>query len=257
MEVYADLVLILNFLVDFLLLLGTNRLAGFPPRPGRAAAAAGVGAGYALCCLLPGFAFLGNLLWSAVSLAGMSVIAFGWSRSALRRGLIFAFLSFSMGGMATLLQQPGIVGLILCAAGIGAACLLGFGGQIGRRYVTVHLRSGEKHKQLTALEDTGNTLRDPVTGEGVLVTGPQVAAFFLGLRPEQLRDPVGTMESGAYPGLRLIPYRAVGQPAGMLLAMRFPEVKVGTWQGSAIVAFNPEEFDACNTYQALTGGVTV
>ena len=32
MEVYLDLVIILNFLVDFLLLLGTNRLSGFPCR---------------------------------------------------------------------------------------------------------------------------------------------------------------------------------------------------------------------------------
>lgn len=255
MEVYADLVLILNFLVDFLLLLGTNRLAGFPPRPGRAAAAAMVGAVYSLCCLLPGFSFLGNLLWSLASLAIMSIIAFGWSRSALRRGVIFAMLSFSLGGMALSLQSPGFAALVLGAAGIVLACFLGFGGKMGRRFVTVSLQAGEKHRRLTALQDTGNTLRDPVTGEGVLVTGPAVAEYFLGLRPEQLRDPVGTLETGKYPGLRLIPYRAVGQPGGLLLAMRFPKVKVDKWEGSALVAFNPEEFDGSDTYQALTGGV--
>ena len=40
MKIYLDLVVILNFLVDFLLLLGTNRLSGFPASPLRAAAAA-------------------------------------------------------------------------------------------------------------------------------------------------------------------------------------------------------------------------
>ena len=37
MAVYLDLVVLLNYLVDFLLLLGTNRLSGFPLAPGRCA----------------------------------------------------------------------------------------------------------------------------------------------------------------------------------------------------------------------------
>ena len=34
-RIYVDLVAILNTIVDFLLILGTNRLAGFPPGCGR------------------------------------------------------------------------------------------------------------------------------------------------------------------------------------------------------------------------------
>lgn len=37
MTVYLDVVLLLNFLVDFLLLLGTNRLMGHPLEPGKCA----------------------------------------------------------------------------------------------------------------------------------------------------------------------------------------------------------------------------
>ena len=44
MEIYLDLVILLNFLVDFLLLLGTNRLSGFPAAIGRCALAAALGA---------------------------------------------------------------------------------------------------------------------------------------------------------------------------------------------------------------------
>ena len=40
MAVYLDLVMLLNFLVDYLLLLGTNRLSGSPMTPGRCALAA-------------------------------------------------------------------------------------------------------------------------------------------------------------------------------------------------------------------------
>ena len=47
LKIYLDLVVILNFLVDFLLLLGTNRLSGFPASPLRAAASAAL---WADCC---------------------------------------------------------------------------------------------------------------------------------------------------------------------------------------------------------------
>ena len=46
MRVYLDLVILLNFLVDYLLLLGTNRISGFPLTPGRTALAAVLGGIY-------------------------------------------------------------------------------------------------------------------------------------------------------------------------------------------------------------------
>ena len=52
MKIYLDLVVILNFLVDFLLLLGTNRLSGFPASPLRAAAAAALAAGIAVAMVI-------------------------------------------------------------------------------------------------------------------------------------------------------------------------------------------------------------
>ena len=93
MAVYLDLVMLLNFLVDYLLLLGTNRLSGSPMTPGRCALAAVLGSVYAGACLLPGFRFLGNFLWRCVSLGLMAVLAFGWSREAGKKGGPFLLLS--------------------------------------------------------------------------------------------------------------------------------------------------------------------
>ena len=59
MRVYVDGVMLLNFLVDYLLLLGTNRLSGHPSDSRRLLASAVLGAVYSGACLLPGFRFLG------------------------------------------------------------------------------------------------------------------------------------------------------------------------------------------------------
>lgn len=254
MSVYIDGVIILNFLVDFLLLLGTNRICGHPPSPGKAAMSAVLGGLYGGACLLPGFSFLGNFLWRMVSLGLMSVLAFGWSISALRRGIVFAFLSMALGGIAFGLGGSGFFGIAISAFGVFLLCRLGFSGEIGgRKFIPVELHHDDRRLQLTALQDTGNTLRDPVTGTPVLVVAAEIGEQLTGLTREQLRRPVESVE--AVPGLRLIPYHCVGNSGGLLLALRIPKVKIGTWQGSSLVAFAPEGLSSDGEYQALTGGV--
>lgn len=255
MEVYLDLVMILNFLVDFLLLLGTNRLSGFPLSAKRCALASGLGGLYSGACMLPGFRFLGGILWRTVSLGLIAVIAFGCDRSAVKRGGVFLLLSMALGGMAVSFGNGDFLTLILAAAGIWLLCRVAFGGSVGgREYVPITLTYGEKTASLIALRDSGNTLRDPITGEQVLVIAGEVAQRLTGLKPEQLRSPLETLALRPVPGLRLIPYRAVGQSGGMLLAMRFENVKVGPRTQSAIVAFAPEGLGRGEVYQALTGG---
>ena len=254
MLVYLDVVVFLNFLVDFLLLLGTNRLCGHPTKPGRIALAAAVGGIYGGCCLLPGFAFLSNTLWRIVSLGCMALIAFGISVSALRRGIVFVLLSMALGGVALGLGGISFWKLALSALCVCLLCVIGFRGKIRQeRLVPVELIHEGKKVRLTALQDTGNTLQDPITGKPVLVVGADVAELLIGLSQSQLQKPAESV--GAIPGLRLIPYRAVGKENGLLLALRISQVKVGRWQGSGLVAFAPEGLCSEGTYQALTGGM--
>ena len=251
--VYLDLVMLLNFLVDFLLLLGTNRLTGYPPDAGRAALAAVSGGVYAGACLLPGFFFLGSFLWRTVALFGMAVVAFGTNRSAVQRGAVFLLLSMALGGIALGVRGSRFVTPVLCAGALWMMCRIGFRGSIGsREYVPVELTAGDRRVSVIALRDTGNTLRDPVTGEQVLVAGAELGAKLLGLTVSQLRNPVETVASGK--GLRLIPYHAVGQPGGMLVACRFQNAKIGNTYRDPLVAFAPEGIGRSGVYQMLTGG---
>lgn len=253
MKVYLDVVILLNFLVDLLLLLGAGRLAGFSAGFARAALAAALGALYAGACLLPSFRFLGSTLWRVVMLTAMGMLAFGICAEALRCTVLFVLLSMALGGIALGLGSGSFGSLTLAAAGVLALCVLGFRGKAGQTYLPIELTRNGNTAHLTALVDTGNTLTDPVTGESVLVIGAKTAEKLTGLSCQQLAQPVQTVASGVVPGLRLIPYRAVGQSCGMLLALRFENVKLGKQRRDVVVAFAPEGLEA-GGYQALIGG---
>ena len=256
MAVYADAVFLLDFLIDYLLLLGTNRLCGHPPDWKRTAIAAAVGGAYSVLCLLPGFSFFSRAVWRVVILVVLSWIAFGLSRSAIRRCVVFVILSMALGGVALGLGNKAVWTLPLSAVMIFVLCFVGFRDRIGTvSYLPVELFYRGKHLHLTALEDTGNGLRDPVTGRPVLVVDAQIAQKLTGLTQQQLRSPVTSMAQSPIPGLRLIPYRSVGQQSGLLLALRVPEVHIGNWKGSSLVAFAPDGLSREGAYQALTGGM--
>ena len=247
----------LNGLVDFLLLMGTNSLAGFPMQYKRTVAASALGAVYGGVCLLPGFRFLGNLLWRTVFLGLMGAVAFGWNRGSLKRTGIFLLLTMAFGGIAVSLGKGGGITLALSAAVVWLLCRVSFGGTVGGKdYVPVRIRHGNREIRVLALRDTGNSLRDPVTGEPVLVLGTEASVKLTGLTAQQLGNPLETLASGVLPGLRLIPYRAVGQGSGMLLAMRFREVAIGGISRETIVAFDSGGLGTEQMYQALTGGVS-
>ncbi len=97
-------------------------------------------------------------------------------------------------------------------------------GQRGQEYVDVTLHWDGHTQRVLALRDTGNTLRDPITGAPVLVVSAQVGQRLTGLTREQLAKPIETMAQRPIPGLRLIPYRAVGQSGGLLLGLSLERV---------------------------------
>ena len=60
----------------------------------------------------------------------------------------------------------------------------------------------------------------------MLVVSSRVGQRLTGLTQEQLASPLETMAQRPIPGLRLIPYQAVGQNGGMLLGLRLDQVKI-------------------------------
>ena len=251
---YLDLLMLINFLVDYLLLLGTNRLSGFPSDHRRLLVASLVGALYCGGCFLPGFSFLAGIHWRLAVLLLMTVIAFGWSRSLWKRSGVFLILSMALGGMALQAGSGKATALFISMACLWCLCILAFGGRIGgKEYVPLEIMRGDRRVRLTALRDTGNTLRDPISGENVLIIGQKDAQILTGLTARQLRAPMETISEGSVAGLRLIPYHTVGQEGGLLLAMRIQDVYIGGKRRPSLVAFAPYGLGG-EQYQALAGG---
>lgn len=255
MTVYVDLAAMLNFGIDFLLILSVNRLCGHPPEWKRGILAAAVGGIYSGMCLLPGFHFLGRGWWRGIFLGLLCIIAFGFRRDTLRRGGLFLLLSMTLGGIALAFSRGGILIPLASAGGLWFLCGRGF--PVHRHdaiTLPLQIRHGRETVHLTALYDTGNRLKDPISGEPVMVIGQEAASRLTGLNTEQLRSPIQTLAANILPGLRLIPCRTVAQDGGMLLAMRFSDVVLGNRKTTAIVAFSPVEIGRGEGYQALLGG---
>ena len=186
--------------------------------------------------------FQNHILWRICMLSVTAMVTFGFR---FYGWLLFLLLHLSLGNLTGTANS--ILSTILGAVGIVLACTLV---KNRKRLVEVSLNYQGKTLRFTALYDTGNELRDPVTGEGVLVLSDTIAGELTDLPKEAFAHPVESI--ALLPGLRLIPYQTVGN-AGFLLAMRIPEAKIGNRQGSVVVAFSPRHFG--RNYQALTGGM--
>ena len=278
--VYLDEVFLLNFVVDYLLLLSAGRLAGEVLRRGRLALGAARGAAYAGAVCLPGLGFLVHPLCK-VGAGVLTVLAgYGGSRRLLRVCLVFFTVSASFGGGILALQLLGNRSLTLANGVLSSPLdlklvLLSAAGCYGlitllfqraarhsprRELAPAVVELGGRRAVLTALVDTGNTLTDPATGRPVLVAeGEKVKDLFPpGTAPSraELYDPAGAMErlSGAGRRCRLLPYQAVGVECALLLALRSDRVTVGGEDcGPLLVALSPTGLTDGGGYCALIG----
>lgn len=248
MEVYLIWVMGLRFAVDVLLLTGTDRLLGCGGSLWRRAAGAALTAVCSGLSMTARFRFLGGFPWGLLLPAAGGAVAFGWK--GVKPTGLYLLLSMALGGLAVSFGRNAWPSLILAGCGLWLLCRAVFSGEV---YVPLELYWQGRRLELTALRDTGNTLRDPITGEQVLVLSPEAAFDLTGLTEEQLRRPLDTLASRPVPGLRLIPYHAVGS-GGFLLGLRLEHVRIGGRRCSVVTAFAPEGLGNGKTYQALAGG---
>lgn len=272
--VYIDLLFFLNLVANYLLLLGTGRIAGAVLNRWRLALGAAVGAAYAALVFLPGMGWLAQ--WPCKIVVGVAIVlaAYGGERRLLRIAVTFFAGSAALAGLvlgAELLGSTALTlqnGILYSAVDIRLLLLLFVlcyivmalffrrtGRHTGRELVSLEIEIADRRISLTALMDTGHTLTDPANNRPVVVAEAERFAFLLpeGTDP---RDPIEAVRRCAGAGLSavLVPYRAVGVERGLLLALRSQSVTArGKPLGKLLIALSPTPVG--EGYQALIGGL--
>lgn len=284
MTVYLDMVFGLNLVIDYLLLRGSAVLSGRPVKRLRLLAAALIGGGYAASVFLPHLGWMKNLAMRPVILVLMLLCAFGWRRGTAKQGALFLALAFAFGGLVLLVATLFDTGLVLLHGAayypVSFAALILIAGITyllaallfsrvamhgGGEIQSVCVQVGQAQTTLRVLRDTGNTLREPITGQRVLIADWPVIRSLLPPAVSQtvqeswFSAPAEGMQrlGQLLPGwrFRLIPYRAVGVSSGMLLGVCAAAMPVGKKDRQDIVlAFSPTVISDGGGYCGLIGG---
>ncbi len=255
--VYADVLWLIDFSMDLLALGIAGRIAQREARPRRLCAAAALGGIWSVLALIGGWDGFGGLLLDLGAAAGMCWLAFG--RASPGRFVMtfggFFFATLLLGGSMTALAnlfggeaETAATGggfFLLALAGSGITLL---GTRLRRRAaprrVRVTVTVGERSLTLDALTDSGNLVRDPVTGRGVIFIAPRRLAalvdeplrtVLLARRPEGM----AALPADAARRLCLVPAETV-QGRGMLLALRPDGVAVEGEPCAALICPMPD-----------------
>lgn len=254
--VYIDILFIVNFMIDFVLLYITSRVCKCRAGLWRLILGAAIGGLYSCAIffpyLSPAVCILGKVLFSAalvsVFVSGfrlrrfLKAYAMFWAVSVVFGGTVFAICLLTNVGVrlgavfsnGEFYMQLGIVELfaaiVLASGGIflfTRLCRKNFAKD--RIILPLLLSVGEKRVQVKALIDTGCELCDPVDGKPVILVWEGAVN---GLFDSDVKQKLGMYNRGtehgflprtdelAEYGIYMIPFSSVGAKSGMLPAVR-------------------------------------
>ncbi len=245
--IYIDELFLFNAAVDGLLLFSAEKLCGLRTSPVRNAGAAVLGGGYAAAArLVPGG--LPALPVVRIAMAAVLVLlACGIrpGRRLVRCTAVFLMAGALLGGTSIAVAAlgygigrgqialPGSSTSILLFGGAGAMlCATGFSGTMlhsPENYAALTVTYGGRQAGCSALLDSGNTLRDPLSGTPVIIAEKEALA---GLWDRELERTIA-----AYPA----PEELLAALADTPHAGRFRLVFCSTALGSGMLAaFRPD-----------------
>ena len=230
--VYVDLYFLINFSMDFLCFFLASRLLGERPPTFRTVMASLIGGVYANVSLILGAHGIVALAADLLSCVLMCAVAFGVRKKARRLPLyvlVYFAVSMTLGGFMTALfnllnrtplgdirsAEEGLSAWLLALLAAVSALMTLWGGKYFRRRtskrnVRLSVFWGGKSADLKALCDSGNMLRDPISGKLCVIASVDALK---GVLPTDMinavRDrgkSIGAL-SAAVVGMRVIPVR--------------------------------------------------
>ncbi len=203
MVVYADILIVLNFIVDYFLLLATAVLLKRKINSWRAVGGAAVGGVASLYIFLPAMPIFADIALKIVVCAVMALVTFGFkcARQFLKAFLLLFAVTCSYGGiMIAVLRIFGPKGmvinnsvvyfnispLVLVAATVLAYLIFTVLSVIFRRSAataaecSVTVFAENEKIEITAIADTGNSLKDTFGKSEVIIADKSVISALFG-----------------------------------------------------------------------------
>lgn len=252
-DLYADVILVNNFTMDFLLLTVVRKVMKLEKRKGGILLASLLGAVYALVVMIFPFSifFLQFFVTYAVMSVLMVLISFRIRKPAeILRAVAGLYLAAVM--TAGLMQMFGGLGShsllwFYMIAAAGSIWMTTFLWRIvskgaadnGHMYpVTIFYR--ERSETFTGFLDTGNRLTEPVSGRPVCI-----------LSAENAKELFHTVEGVIY-----IPFRTVGKEGGVIAAVKADRMEIQEENRKTVIenpyiALSKEPLSRDGTYQML------
>ena len=252
MSIYLDELFIINLVGCLFLLEAYSSIFGMKACPARRLAAAAAGAGIA--CVR--FLFAVPAAAVAAAEAVLPLIAFG--RMPVKRLLLLALIKYAFSGLAVpvisffggsaAIIRGGIIYFdisprIFIAVFSGCCALTALSARLlrlvrNRKFYTLDVTRGNKTVRLKALYDSGNLLKNPYDGSGVIIAEKESASA---LKPEHCI---------------LLPYRSLGTENGLIKAFKADKlycVETGKTVNNVTVGLSETRLSKNGGIQALAG----
>lgn len=269
--VYIDVVFAVNTMMDVVVLAILNRVLSYRTTRRRILAGAAIGGAWScVVSAVPSLPAAVEVLGTYVAVSSLMAAAAYHLRSfkdIVRSVAGIYLVSVVLGGVMLVIYEhtmagyyisrlmmagqggpvPPAVWILMAAGGIAACC--GFSGGV-REYIrsmagrkdlcSVIMTYGEREERVTGIIDTGNRLREPVTGRPVHVAG----------------DGVMRRLCPAVKGVVYVPYRSVGTSRGILPAIYIDRMVIEQ-EGKAyclekpLIAITKQDLSPSGEYQIL------
>lgn len=269
MTIYLDVVLIENLCMNYIILFATGYLLKIKINHIRLILSALLGGIYSIAAYMQILEIYSNIILKIILSIVMVYIAYNSKniKQILKQLVFFYLTSFIFGGCAFALLyfiKPEQIlmknGVYIGTYPIKIAILGGIVGftitVIAFRYVKTKLNKKSMFCELeiyfenkdiftTALIDTGNMLKDPITSMPVIVVEKSILKEIL---PESILNNLNKIIGGDVPKevyedenlnyitkFRVIPFSSIGKENGLLLGFKSNKIKVNTEEGEKII----------------------
>lgn len=256
---YADVLFIVNFSMDYVTLYLTSSLLHLKRRMWRMLLASSLGALGGVLCAVYIRSPLFTSIFGVLLCAAMTYAAYGsaplfpffrrtaavWGSGAFIGGVVTAAASCGRGISGIL---PGVI-----VGGITAAVALSrFTGGGAPKSAEIEISLCGRSLKLTAMTDSGNLLKEPISGRPVVLLSDSAASRLVGTSALEAAEEKLSPEFERR--FRLIPYRTV-EGAGMLRGFMPDRIAVEGSECDAVFAV--ERGGSYGGYEALVPAVLV